>query len=156
MPFHKDYGIVEDRLIYLSLHTNGYKIGIIEEVLYNYRVHRTNTSLNPKTRKIMLKRHFELVFNYLFYDVLFQYENIIFIETNDKLELIESVINESFSNLNCKFVDENNFIDFIDNEMFKYSYRDSVIFSGGVFLEIVYYYSKRLGYKYFENLFLLV
>ena len=156
MPFHKDYGIVEDRLIYLLFHTKGYKIGIIEEVLYNYRVHSTNTSLNPKSRKNMLRRHFELMFNYLFYDVLFHYENIIFIEISDRLELIKSVINESFNNLNCKFVDENQFMDFMNEELFKYSYRDSVIFSGGLFLESVYYSSKRLGYKYLENLFLLV
>lgn len=155
-PFHKDYGIVEDRLIYLSFLKNECRIGMVEELLYYYRIHHTNTSLNPKNSLNLMKRHFELVFMYLFDEALKNYRNIIIIHRREVLNIISKIFEERYFDLNLIVIDENRGEEFLRKDILNYNRSDTCVFlsnyiftEGKVILEI-------LQYKHLQNLFYLV
>ncbi len=155
-PFHKDFGVIEDRLIYLSFFRNGYKIGMVEEILYNYRVHHTNTSLNPKNRLTMMMRHFELLFLYLFDEALSNYRNIIVVQRRDVLSVISKIFKERYGDLNLIVVDENESLRFFERGILNYKVSDTCVFlspqifnEGKVILE-------SLQYEHLKNLFYLI
>lgn len=154
-PFHKDYGIVEDRLIYLSFLKNGYKIGMVEELLYYYRIHHNNTSLNPKNRLNLMKRHLELMFAYLFDEALRNYRNIIVIQREEVLNVISKIFKERYGDLNLIVLDEYECLRFFERRILNYKVSDTCVFlspqifhEGKVILE-------SFGYEHLKNLFYL-
>ena len=156
-PFHKDFGVIEDRLIYLSFFRNGYKIGMVEEILYNYRVHRTNTSLNPKNRLTMMMRHFELLFLYLFDEALRNYRNIIIIQKRDVLNVISKIFKGRYGDLNLIVVDENDALRFLEREILNYDRDDSCVFlSPKIFRGEGEAILESFGYEHLKNLFYLI
>ena len=155
-PFHKDYGLVEDGYLYITLHKNGCKLGILEEVLYNYRVHHTNTSLSTGNRKKCVDKYFEALFRFLFNEKLEEYKSVVIIKREDEEKLIKDTFKNYFSYLNVKFVNEHNFEDFIQNEIFNYKSEDTIFFAGSMFFKCVLDILKYRNYKMYENLFLLV
>ena len=150
-PFHNDYGIVEDRLIYLTLHENGCKIGVIEEFLYYYRVHDTNSSLNPKSYDLLRKRNFELMFRLLFKDQINKYKNIVVICEDANIKLLKHI----FENKNCTLVNEHQYIDFIYDDISSYNPNDTVVFVSGSFFELVSEILKNKEYVHLENFFMI-
>ena len=150
-PFNNDYGIVEDRLIYLTLHVNGCKIGLIEELLYFYRVHNTNSSLNSNSLNNLRKRNYELAFKYLFNEPISKYENIIIMDEINNLELMEHI----FENKNATLVSEYQFNYFINNEVNTYNPENTVIFMCKPLYDLVYNYLHENGYEHLRNLFII-
>ena len=155
-PFHKDYGLVEDVYLYITLHKNGCKIGILEEVLYNYRVHHTNTSLSTGNRKNVVSKYFEALFRFLFNEKLEEYKSVVIIKREDEEKLIKDTFKNYFNHLNIKFVNEYSFENFVQNEIFNYRSEDTIFFAGNMFFKCVLDILKYRNYKMYENLFLLV
>lgn len=155
-PFHKDFGLIEDRLIYLSFFRNGYKIGMVEEILYNYRVHHTNTSLNPKNRLTMMTRHFELLFLYLFDEALRNYRNIIVVQKRDVLSVISKIFKERYGDLNLIVVDENESLRFFERGILNYKVSDTCVFLSPQIFDEGKVILEALRYEHLKNLFLLI
>lgn len=155
-PFHKDYGLIEDGYLYIILHKNKCKIGILEEVLYNYRIHHTNTSLSTGNRKNVVIKYFESMFRFLFNEKLEEYKSVVIIKREDEEKLIKDIFKNYFNHLNVKFVNEHSFEDFIQNEIFNYKSEDTIFFAGSMFFKCVLDILKYRNYKMYENLFLLV
>lgn len=153
-PFHENYSVVEDVYLYVILHMNGCKIGILEEVLYNYRVHNNNTSISR--RKEGVYKYFEVIFRFLFKDLLYKYKNIVIIKRKDEEDLISHMLNIYFTNLNFKFVNEHNFNYFVSNEILNYDSEDTVFFVGNIFLDNISEILRHKKYTLYENLFVLV
>lgn len=155
-PFHRKYVAMEDVYLYIILHKNGCKIGILEEVLYNYRIHHTNTSLSTGNRKKCVDKYFEALFRFLFNEKLEKYKNIVVIKREDEEKLIKDTFKNYFNYLNVKFVNEHSFENFVQNEIFNYKSEDTIFFAGSMFLKCVLDILKYRNYKMYENLFLLV
>lgn len=155
-PFHSDYVAMEDAYIYIILHNNGCKIGIVEENLYNYRVHRKNTSLNEKYRSVSTPQYFDTLFNLFYRDKIEKYKNIIIMKRKEEEELVRDTFLKYFSDLKPVFVNEDNYFDFCRNEISKYSCEDSIFFVGGMFYNNVFPYLKEKNFKNYENLFMVV
>ena len=152
-PFHKDYGIVEDVYLYILLNQNGCKIGILEEELYYYRVHGSNTSLFAN-RKNVVEKHIEVIFRFLFKNEILKYENVVVVKNCEDMRVIKNCFSEFYSNLEHVFYfDESNF-DEIKNYDFK---SDNTLFIIGdsFWKELIDYVHER-NFKDFENLFNLV
>ena len=142
--------------LYITLHKNGCKIGILEEVLYNYRVHDTNTSLQASGRKEIVYKYFEVLFRFLFNEKLEEYKNIVIIKREAEEKFIKESFKNYFSYLNVKFVNEYSFENFVQNEIFNYRSEDTIFFAGSMFFKCVLDILKYRNYKMYENLFLLV
>lgn len=155
-PFHRDYGLVEDWYLYIILHKNRCKIGILDEVLYNYRVHDKNNSLESNSRKILIKQYFEVLFRFLFDDKLEKYKNIVIIKRKAEEKFIKESFEKYFSYLNVKFVNEHNFDGFTKNEIFNYKSEDSLFFVGGMFFNRTVPILKSRNFKMYENLFFVI
>ena len=154
-PFHEDYGLVEDVYLYITLIKNNCRIGIMEEVLYNYRVHDSNTSLS-NNRKNVVDKYFEVIFRFLFNDVLYKYKNIVIIKREQELNLIRNSLNKYFGNLNFNFVSEIDFDNFLKMEILNYKSEHTIFFVGGMFFKYLDEILKHRNYKLYENLFMLV
>lgn len=152
-PFQRKYGCVEDRLTFLEFHTRGCKIGVIEEDLYYYRVHGNNSSLvNGIGPKIGLL-HIELLFKYLFKEVIENSKHAIVMQYSDGIEFLNDVLSK-YENVIC--VDENNFERFMDEEVCKFNPEESVFFVGTLFFKEVEKFLNNFGYFHLENLFWIV
>ncbi len=156
-PFHGRYSLSEDMYSYLILHKNGCKIGILEEPLYNYRVHNDNTSLSDR-RKEGVYKYFELLFMFLFNDLIYECKNVIIMKRQEEEKLVSHMLNEYFSDLRSKFkfVNEFNFRSFVENEILKYDSDDSVFFVGNLFFREICEILNHRNYVLYKNLFILV
>lgn len=154
-PFHEEYGLVEDVYFYLAFLKNNYRVGVLEEVLYNYRVHDKNTSLSS-TRKDVIYKYFEVLFRFLFDEVIYKYENIVIIKREEEQNLIRESLNKYFGDLNFRFVTEFDFENFLENEILEYKSENTVFFVGGMFLKYLEEIFKHRKFKLYENLFVLV
>lgn len=152
-PFHKDYGIIEDRLIYLGFHNKGCKIGMIEEELYYYRVHGSNTSLIGDSHKTIPLLHTELLFKYLFKDIINNYENIIVIQESNKIDLIVNTLKE---NDNAIFINEYMFMRLMNEDIYSFDPQKTVLFIGSLFIDSSIEFLNKLGYEHLENLFFII
>lgn len=156
MPFKKEFSVVEDKLIYLEFHNAGFKIGILPDVVYNYRVHKTNTSLNSENKSEMLCRNFELKLFYLFDNVLRSFENIVIVYERYIISVIKDIMQRYYPDVKCRFIDEYGFNCFMGEDVFKYESSKTAIFSGIGFIKIIESNLMDFGYRHLYNLFLLV
>ncbi len=156
-PFHKDYGIVEDRLIYLSFLKNGYKIGMVEELLYYYRIHHTNTSLAPNNRLNLIRRHFELLFVYLFDEALRDYRNIIVAQRKEVINIISQIFKERYGDLNLIVIDIENHesLRFFERGILNYKVSDTCVFLSPQIFDEGKVILESLRYEHLKNLFYL-
>lgn len=155
-PFHKDYVALEDAYIYIILHKNGCKFGMVEEILYNYRVHKKNTSLSEKYRSVSTPQYFDTLFNIFYRDKIEKYKNIIIIKRREEEKLIKNSFEKYFSNLKPVFINEDNFLNFFRNEILNYDSKESLFFVGGMFYNRVSPVLRERGFKNYENLFMVV
>ncbi len=155
-PFHKDYGLVEDVYFYINLTKNRCRIGILEEVVYNYRVHHENTSL-CSNRRTVVGKYFEVLFRFLFDEHLKEYKNIVIIKREEELNLIVDSLDKYFKGLNFIFINEHNADYFVENEVLSYAPEESILFVGGMFLK---YFIEILNqgnyYRLYYNFFPLM
>ena len=103
-----------------------------------------------------MDKYFEALFRFLFNEKLEKYKNIVVIKREDEEKLIKDTFKNYFNYLNVKFVNEHNFEDFIQNEIFNYKSEDTIFFAGSMFFKCVLDILKYRNYKMYENLFLLV
>lgn len=155
-PFHGKYVAMEDAYLYIILHKNGCKIGILDEVLYNYRVHKKNTSLNGSYREVSTPQYCDTLFSLWYEDKVNMYKNIVVIKRQEEEELIRNSFEKYFSNLNPKFVNEHSFDDFLENEILNYNPEDSLFFVGGMFFNKIFPILKNRNFKMYENLFFVI
>lgn len=149
-PFHNDYGIVEDRLIYLTLHVNGCKMGLVEDYLYYYRVHESNSSLKRETIGDLVMRNFELAFRYLFKEPMDKYERKIIIHESNNIELMKHIFDE-----NTIFINEGNYKKFIKEDASKYADNNTVIFIASHYFNENFSILEEKGFIHLENLFVI-
>ena len=152
-PFHKNYGLVEDVYLYILLHQNGCKIGILEEELYYYRVHNSNTSLSTN-RKAVVEKYVEVMFRFLFRDKILKYENVVVVKNCREIDLIKNCFSEFYPYLeNVFYFDETNI-----NQISNYDFNsDNTLFLvGASFCKRLIDYVFERSFKIFENLFSLV
>ena len=152
-PFHKDYGLVEDVYLYILLHQNGCKIGILEEKLYYYRVHNDNTSLD-KNRKVVVEKYVEVMFRFLFRDKILKYENVVIVKNFREIGFIKNCFSKFYKELkNVFYFDENNF-----NEIFNYDFNcnNTLFLVGASFCDSLVKYLFERDFVVFKNLFSLV
>lgn len=155
MPFKKEFSIVEDKLIYLEFLNAGCKIGILPDVVYNYRVHKKNTSLDVSNSYDMLYRNIELKFTYLFKEVIENFENIIIIYGRKIIGIIDEIFSKYYPNIRCRFIDEYGFNCFMNEDVFSYDSSKTVIFGSLEFIKIIEQKLSDFGYRHLYNFFLL-
>ncbi len=156
MPFKKEFSIVEDKLIYLEFHNAGYKIGNLPEVVYNYRVHKKNTSLDSSNSYDMLYRNIELKLTYLFKNVIESFDNIIIVYEREIINIINHIFSRYYPNIRCRFIDEYGFNCFMSEDIFSYDSSKTAILSGLGFIKGIEVQLLDFGYRHLHNLFLLV
>lgn len=135
MPFKREYGTIEDRYIYLNFHKAGYRIGNLPEVLYNYRVHHTNTSLNPDNAPHMFENNLNIVFKYLYGDMIFKSRDVIVVNHSGIRPVIEEIFERNFNGVSMIFIDESEFNYFMNERVFEFDPQHTLIFSGILFFE---------------------
>ncbi len=155
MPFKKEYGKIEDRFIYISFHKFGYRIGNVPYVLYNYRVHKSNTSLNPKNAYEMVSMNLELLFTCLFDSIIYSNENIIIVHYKQILKMIDDIFKTYFKDRRYHLIDEDFLNDFMNDHIYKFDPKKTVVFVGALFFNSLNDYLKRFGYSHLNNLFML-
>ena len=152
-PFHKDYGLVDDVYLYILLHQNGCKIGILQEELYYYRVHNDNTSLD-KNRKIVVEKHIEVIFRFLFREKILKYENVVIVKNDKDMRVIKNCFSEFYPNVKNVFYFDDDNVD----EILKCDFKsDNTLFIiGHSFKTKLKDYVSERDFEVFENLFNLV
>ncbi len=152
-PFHKDYGLVEDVYMYILLNQNGYKIGMLEEELYYYRVHSSNTSISTN-RKQVVDKYFEVIFRFLFKDLINKYENIVIFKRYKEMELIKKCFKNYYSHRdNIFYFDETNLYEY---EKYKFDPKNTLVLLGATFSNILGDYFINKNYIPYKNIFSLV
>ena len=154
-PFHKDYGLVEDVYMYIVFHKNKCKLGMIEEVLYYYRVHDKNTSITDKRLEVV-KKYFDVLFTQFYIEKLYKYKNIIIMKREAEELLFREVFKEKLNNLKPIYVNEHIYEDFMEKEINKYKPSETIVFVGSIFAKKTIDKLKNINYHLFENLFYMV
>ena len=153
-PFHKDYLLVEDVYMHIMLHKNNCKLGMLEEILYNYRMHDKNTSIGLNRKKV-IEKHLECLFKYFFYDKLLEYENIIIIKREEEESIIKNIFKNNLSNFNPLFINEHSIEDFISNKLNNYKPYETLIIVGVEYNKKIEKALKNKNYYLYNNLFYL-
>lgn len=152
-PFHKDYGLVEDVYMYILLNQNGCKIGMLEEVLYYYRVHSSNTSIS-NNRKQVVEKYFEVIFRFLFKDKIDKYENILIFKRFKEMELIKKCFKKYYAHHdNIFYFDETNLYKYKE---YDFNPENTLVLLGANFSIMLGDYFIKENYIPNENLFCLV
>ena len=151
-PFKKEYGLAEDWYLYSILHKNNCKIGILNETLYNYRVHKKNNSMEYTSRKKLIPQFYEVIFRYFYIDTISKYKNVLFFKRLEEELIIKPIFNKYLSNINCKFVNEYNIKDFLVNEMENYNSKNTIIFIGTKFYNTLNPFIVNKEFVMYENL----
>lgn len=156
MPFHKEYGTIEDRYIYLNFHKAGYRIGNMPETMYYYRVHHKNTSLNPMNMEKMFRNNLEIMFKYLYVDMINHARDIVIVNQRELLYIIEEVLRKNFKNLNLHLIGEGDLNSFMNEGVHVLDPKDTLVFTGILFFESMMGPLKNLGYTHLENYFRII
>lgn len=155
-PFNEEYVAMEDAYLYIILHKNKCRLGVVEEVLYNYRVHFTNTSLNERYRSVSTPQYFDTLFGIYYEDKILKYKNVVVIKREEELELIRESFKKYFGDKEVRFVNEFEREKFLLEEIFNYDPKDSVFYVGGLIYNDIGKILKSRGFKNYENLFMVV
>ena len=154
-PFHKDYGLVEDVYMYIMFHKNNCKLGMLNEVLYNYRVHNSNTSLSG-SRKHVIAKYFDVLFSCFYYEKLFNYKYIVIMKREAEEIFIKDVFKNKLNNFKPIFVNEHIFKKFMKDEILKYKSNETIFFVGSKFMKQVIPFLNSQNYQLYTNVFYMV
>lgn len=151
-PFHKDYGIVEDVYMYVNLHNNKCKIGMLEEPLYYYRMHDSNTSVGSN-RENVVKKHLYVLFKYFYLNKIKSYRNIIVIKGEKEEKILRNILKKELKKHKVTFISESKIDRFLTKDIYNYKPNETILLIGITFKDKIMELMKSKKYKLYKNMF---
>lgn len=155
LPFDPNYSVVEDHYLSVMLHKAGKRISILEEEKLNYRVHSENLSLSDN--KYSLNKHTEISFLHLYKDFIKESSRVVIFRKQEEKEGILRILNKFFREELYKFkiITEKEVDEFFKNKIHEViNIKDSIIFFGFSFSDLVKPLIEYGRYEFLKNIFL--